>query len=731
LTWSLAASAAVMPAQGADHEPLPSPIQSITAMAWLGGWESLRAPAVAAPAADGETEGDLEQAFHVAWRRDGHALRVRITKLGDAWVGRLAVELRLAADTRALTYGYGDLPVRVPLADARKGQVLWAWEYGVPSWFLGEGEQGAAGAVFDTTNSHGFFVDRGADRAFVVHIAVDWPQTVGESVEVAFRLAPGAKPDALQAERRKRLGIERAPPLHEARLRRLRAAGFVRVDPTGWGFVTAGGRPLRLLGQNTPHLVTLSPAEQEKLLARSEAAGITVTRLLIPDYAYRPRGAWNEEAYRRLPATVDRCAAHGIRTIICLEYSGAGMQYNLTIHRTANWCDLYLMPEMLEWYRGTVARVVVPLRDDPAVLGYDVTNEPDVALSPATPTLTGAWRAWLQTRYGTVGRLREAWGQPDLAGFDAAEIPKQEDYDRQRTQQASDFLAFGGDAIGRSLIARARLVRAADPHHLITVSGWDPRLLRGLPGAGLFDYWAPHSYEIYFVGPEISDQVLYQVAMLRRALPERPRPVVIEEFGLLEDPQFPEPMRAEHCRQFLEAGDRWGAGMMIWYDLTPRLLAEFRAASHREPVPRTEGPGLAFYVAPSEECRVLIYPMYMWRRKWGLALALAEGAGFRVREVRGPAEAAGCQALLVLGDDLAPAEEQAVRAIGLPVVLTPGAEAAKQRLAEAVLLPADAAGQVAMWQERLAGAAGPLSAEGGSTRAAGHAVAADDPAGRQ
>jgi len=701
--WVLctAASVTASPVLGVEDAPLPSPFERIVVVAWLGGWEALRAPAVDAPGSDGQTAGDLEKTFHVEWTRDGQALRAKVTKVEDAWVGRLAVEFRLAADAATMFYGYGDIPVRVPLADVQKGQVLWAWEYGVPSWLIGEGPQSTAGAIIDTTNSHGFFVDRYPDGAFVVHVAVDWPKAAGESVEVDFRLAPGVTPEALRAERRKRLGVGQDPPLNEAKLSEIRDAGFVRVDSTGWGFETSDGKPLRILGQNTPHLVMFSPAEQERILARSEAAGITVTRLLIPDYVYRPTGALNEEAYRRLLATVDRCASHGIRVIVCLEYSACAQQYNLTIHHTANWCDLYLMPEMLEWYRSTVERVVAPLRDNPAVLSYDVTNEPDIAKSPMTPTLSAAWHTWLRGRYGTVGDLREAWGTPDLADLDAAGAPAQEDYDRQRTQQARDFMAFGGDAIGRSMVARAELVREADPNHLITLSAWDPRLMRGLSGAEVFDYWSPHSYEIYFVGPGISEQVMYQVGLLRRALPDRPRPVVIEEFGLFEDPKFPEPMRAEHCRAFLEAGDRWGAGMMLWYDLTDGLLAEFAAASQRKLSARTEGPELAFYVAPSEECRVLIYPQYMWRRKWGRALAAAEEAGFRVREVLGPDDALGCKALLVLADALTPTEADTVRRIGLPPVLVPDATEAKSLLPDASLLPADAAGQIALWRTLL------------------------------
>jgi len=140
--------------------------------------------------------------------------------------------------------------------------------------------------------------------------------------------------------------------------------------------------------------------------------------------------------------------------------------------------------------------------------------------------------------------------------------------------------------------------------------------------------------------------------------------------------------------------------MMIWYDLTPGLLREFAVASRRRPAERPTGPAVAVYVAPSEECRVLIYPMYMWRRKWGMALATAQEAGFQVREVTKPSEAAGCKALLVLGDGLAPAEEQVVRAFGLPVVLTPQADAARARLPEAASLPADREAQIAAWRQR-------------------------------
>jgi hypothetical protein len=699
LMTTLAAAISAPAALAAEGPAAAPPMTNISLMAWLGSWASLQSPSVAPPAGDGQAAGDLAKAFHVAWQRTGGALHVKVTRLADAWVGRLAIEFRFGPQTRALTYAYADCPVRLPLTDAKPGPLVWAWDYGVPAWLMGESETNSAAVILDATTTHGFFADKAQDGTIVVACSLDWPKAVGESVEAGFHLAAGTSAAALQTERRQRLGIPPDPALDLAKLNRLRAAGLVQVDKAGWGFVTADGQPLRILGQNRSHLAMLSPAEQEPILAQYEAGGLTVTRLLLPDYVYRPMGRYNDEAYGRLMATIDRCAAHGIHVVICLEYSACADQYNVSVHATRNWSDLYTMPGMLDFYRGTVARVVPPLRDNPAVLGYDVTNEPDIALSPATPTLSGGWHDWLRARYGDIARLRDAWGKPDLVSFDSAEVPTQRDYDGQTTRPARDFFAFGGGAIGQGLIARAKIVRAADPHHLITISGWDPRLLRGQRGADVFDYWSPHSYEIYFVGREISDQVMYQLGILRRALPDRPRPVVIEEFGLVEnDPRYPEAMKAAHARAFLDAGDRWGVGIMIWSDLTSPLVAEFAAASKRAPSARTDGSSLAFYLPPSAEWHVPIYSAYMWRRKWGEALASAQEAGFRVREVVKPSDAAGCKALLILSDSLTPAEAQTVRGFGLPVLLTPGAHDAAQVFPEAPVLPADWAAKVALWQ---------------------------------
>jgi len=230
------------------------------------------------------------------------------------------VEFHFAAETKVLTYGDMDVPVPIPITKSKPGQVLWSWENGLPSWFRGRNPTGNIGRyrhhnewswlLLWTTipMAHSRCVSTWTGRkrlAKVWRLRSVWPRA--RSQRNCRRSGASVS------------GITQDPPLDRNKLNRLRAQGFVRVDATGQDFVAADGTPFRIVGQNTPHLAMLSPTEQEKLLAQAEAAGITVTRFLIPDYAYRPLGEWNPEAFRRLQATVDRCASHGIRSVICLE----------------------------------------------------------------------------------------------------------------------------------------------------------------------------------------------------------------------------------------------------------------------------------------------------------------------------------------------------------------------------------------------------------------------------
>ena len=113
---------------------------------------------------------------------------------------------------------------------------------------------------------------------------------------------------------------------------RLRATGFVRVDKAGTGFVTADDHPYFPVGLNSygTLLPCLPPAEQERRLKQMQDAHMTATRILLCDWNFRPLPhVYNDAWFTRLRDTIDRCASHGIRTLVCLELGAVATQYHL------------------------------------------------------------------------------------------------------------------------------------------------------------------------------------------------------------------------------------------------------------------------------------------------------------------------------------------------------------------------------------------------------------------
>jgi len=623
----------------APGPPLPR------AVAWLGSWQAMRSPAVPAPAQDGRSSGDLDGVFDVAWQREGEHLAVTITRRTEAWCGRLCVEVPFPV-SEAMLLGCRDLPVRVPLAGQPNGQRWWTWGRGDVLWAVAEAGAERPAMMVASLAHHGVFLLQ-RDDGPALQLALDAPK-LGESVSFALRVRALGEPESLRAEARRWLGVGAEPPLDRAVADRLRAGGFIKVGGSGWAFETAAGQPYYAIGRNLAHLATLAPAEQEQLLDQVVAAKSNTVRLLLPDFHHMPTPTtWNDAGLLRLREAVDRCAARGVRVILCLEYSGAGNQFSNSRHLSDSAGDIYLRDDTFAVYRRRAEAVVTAFRDDPAVLAWDITNEPFVDADPRSQVLASGFRAWLRQRYGTLAGLQAAWGAaPD--SFEAAALPQEEEYERQSTPAARDFFTFAQRLLAEGLIRRARRVRELDPNHLITLSGGFPRLLRGHRGAELFDFWAPHSYDLWVNGPVIDEHVAYLVQTLRWALPDRPRPVVLEEFGISEGPNYPEALRAEHIAQFLAAGQRHGlAGVMHWWDMTPAQDEAFATAAPYRLADRPGGPASGFLLPPEAEYVNVFYARYMTAAP-GAGPGGAAGGRPRVRFVGTADEAPGLGPLATL-----------------------------------------------------------------------------------
>jgi hypothetical protein len=698
-------------AASADAPAVPPPVVSARLYAITGGWgKDSRYPASAVPTVDGDTTGRLEDAFDYAWQRRGADVRLTVTRLNDHFCGLIGVELVLDPATESLTYALQEMPVTEPLRGLAPGPLASSWNLNTPWWLLARTAGQSGGVLVDTADGHGFDSHLGADGAhFMLRFYLPKP---GETKQMHLRFVPEADATALKRAARELHAVSADPPLDRAAAERLRATGLVRVDSAGTGFVTGDGRPFYPVGLNTygTALPQLPPADQERRLARMAAAHMTATRIIITDWAYRPLPhVINDDGLTRLHDTLDRCASHGIRSLICLELGPVAYQYHACLRLSPYWDDLFGLPTVLDWYRELVDRVVRPLRDDPAVLAWTVTNEPAFNLfpNPDNAPKTAAFQGWLKARYGDAGGLRGAWQADAGADFEHVRQPDKDAFENQTTPAARDFLRYEMGITAQAMVDRAKLIKAADARHLVAISDGLGRGLRDVAGAEVFDFWAPHTYELWLNGPPIERHAAFLARYWRDALPDRRRPVIIEEFGISAGPKYPPAMRGEHVRQYLDAVPRVGlAGILHWdfeEETTPEVLAAFTATPPFRPTPAKAAPLVAAWLPPGEDFNIFVYSRYMTRRGWDANVAAARAAGCEVNVVSSPAEAHGAAALLVLADRLTADEARTATGDGLPLYVLPQAKEAARQLPGATALPADEAGQQAMWAKVAAG----------------------------
>src|SRR6185312_6188500 len=69
----------------------------------------------------------------------------------------------------------------------------------------------------------------------------------------------------------------------------------------------------------------------------------------------------------------------------------------------------YAHPAFLFHAERIIRKIIARYADHPAVIGYQVDNEPGMNL-PHNESTFQAFIDWLRKRYGTVERLNEEWG---------------------------------------------------------------------------------------------------------------------------------------------------------------------------------------------------------------------------------------------------------------------------------------------------------------------------------
>ncbi len=78
-------------------------------------------------------------------------------------------------------------------------------------------------------------------------------------------------------------------------------------------------------------------------------------------------------------------------------------------------------PEGQQMLKDYITQTIAPIKDHPALHSICLSNEPDNLEEPCEYA-TKEWRAWLQNRHGSIGKLNERWGT-SLKSFDEATLP--------------------------------------------------------------------------------------------------------------------------------------------------------------------------------------------------------------------------------------------------------------------------------------------------------------------
>jgi len=711
--------------------PSRSLVEDIKVFACLGGWEDNLRTAYADTSI---ASNRLESALSVKWNVEGDVYDVEVTRESNDWCGLLGIEFVFAANMERIVYGIEDVPVSIPVSGLRPGIVCASWTENTPWWLLASTKDMSLGILVETEDGHGFRSYFGVDSELHsaqninnVNDTVNSNETtdatvtpdgkirfqirfripkIGETKRMRFRIVENEKVNNMRQMARELRGLHKSPPIDHRAARNLRKNGFIELSDDKTKFSTSNGNLFYPVGLNehSGQLLTMPPERQDEILRKMADAGMNTLRIIAFDWIFHPApGVWNAAAMKQLKETIERCAAHGIRVIICLEYPAAAYQYSISLHHSPIDQDIYFMKEMLRDYETRVDFIVKPLKDDPAVMAWTVSNEPSHMLKPSDKSrITNIeFRKWLKEKYKTPQNLSAVWNISTPTDFNDIFQPDAESYKNQSTPIARNFFDFQNSAIAEAMINRARLIKAVDTKHLIGISDGFSRRLKGHSDAGIFDFHAPHTYDIWSNGNEISRHVLFLLAQHRDAVPGCPRPVIVEEFGISEQPQFPSAMRAEHIRKFIKAGKRHGmAGIIQWWNVDAAAYAAISAEMPYTVSPTPPNtPIVAVYLPPSQEWNLVFYNCIGIRRKWENMVAAIVNAGFEINIVASPNSATNAVALLVLAQPQTERELPLLHEFTNTIILSPETSNLKSILPEANVLPTSYKLQKSIWSE--------------------------------
>lgn len=183
-------------------------------------------------------------------------------------------------------------------------------------------------------------------------------------------------------------------------------------------------------------------------------------------------------------------------------------------------------------------------RGEPAIFAWDLLNEPHMPWF--VETWRPMWNKWLQAKYGTWDKLRDAWVGEIKDGDSWGNVTPPENKAGKGNPRLLDWQLFREHLADEWVRRQVEAIRQADPTHLVTVGyiQWSYPLVRGGdPGAYAafnpqrqsrwLDFLCIHFYPLLGKPLESKEAWDRNIAYLQAALAycHVGKPVVLEEFG--------------------------------------------------------------------------------------------------------------------------------------------------------------------------------------------------------
>jgi hypothetical protein len=403
-------------------------------------------------------------------------------------------------------------------------------------------------------------------------------------------------------------------------------SGFIKVNPDGWTFSFGrSGRPFVPFGTNyydplagwPPHIwenFDSNTTRNKFELMRSLGVNIIRFHLAYPSF-YEQRCQLNPRGIEKLIQMLQICREFDIVALITgLVYYEGPPKWSTDDY----FVDDEVRDNLCVFWRALGSA----LKDDEAVFGYDIYNEPSIPWQ--SRLLAGKWRLYLQNRYGKAEALYEAGTIPAaVKGFDQIGIPMP--HWSAQPSLIFEYKMFQERLAFSWLHAQIEAIRDTDRNHLITV-GVNPWTFPDLKfvdvGYGkcrgfnthfvapLVDFMSVHYYPIsFFLAGDYPDPISSEAG--RRLaidlceglcrLSYENKPVILEEFGwygggapgwvsLVDRLPFKgQGEHASYCKALVEASREWCSGWIQWaYGDTPQSsdISQFGGLVNRDGEPK-------------------------------------------------------------------------------------------------------------------------------------------------